>query len=33
MVSPTGVVTVHFSTDGGNVNGLGFKIILTAFRP
>ncbi|CAF0905439.1 unnamed protein product [Rotaria sordida] len=32
IISPTGIVTVHFSTDGGNVNGLGFKLILTAFR-
>ncbi|CAF4600250.1 unnamed protein product, partial [Rotaria sp. Silwood2] len=32
IISPTGIVTVHFSTDGGNVNGLGFKVILTAFR-
>ncbi|CAF1144680.1 unnamed protein product [Rotaria sp. Silwood1] len=32
IISPTGIVTVHFSTDGGNVYGLGFKVILTAFR-
>ncbi|CAF0745051.1 unnamed protein product [Adineta ricciae] len=32
VVSPTGIVTAHFSTDGGNVSGLGFKVVLTAFR-
>ncbi|CAF1214171.1 unnamed protein product [Adineta ricciae] len=32
FISPTGVVTVHFSTDGGNVNGLGFKVVLTSFH-
>jgi len=32
IISPTGIVTAHFSTDGGNVSGLGFKVILTAFR-
>ncbi|CAF3547995.1 unnamed protein product [Rotaria sordida] len=32
VISPTGIVTAHFSTDGGNVSGLGFKVVLTAFR-
>ncbi|CAF1442547.1 unnamed protein product [Rotaria sp. Silwood1] len=32
VISPTGIVTAHFSTDGGNVNGQGFKVVLTAFR-
>ncbi|UJR14665.1 hypothetical protein I4U23_001658 [Adineta vaga] len=32
VVSPSGIVTAHFSTDGGNVNGGGFKVVLTAFR-
>ncbi|UJR32087.1 hypothetical protein I4U23_019555 [Adineta vaga] len=32
FISPTGIVTAHFSTDGGNVNGHGFKVVLTSFR-
>ncbi|CAF0778632.1 unnamed protein product [Adineta steineri] len=32
VISPTGIVTAHFSTDGGNVSGNGFRVVLTAFR-
>ncbi|CAF3327704.1 unnamed protein product [Rotaria socialis] len=32
VISPTGIVTAHFMTDGGNVSGLGFKVVLTSFR-
>lgn len=32
IVSTTGVVTARFSTDGGNVSGQGFQVVLTAFR-
>ncbi|CAF1175906.1 unnamed protein product [Adineta steineri] len=32
FISPTGIVTAHFTSDGGNVNGLGFRVVLTSFR-